>query len=232
MQKIVAILKFLAILSLKNYSFNPDRPAYLSTDSSRLCAGFMLSQPDDDDVLQPITMGSTMLSVPETRQEAPAREANALAWAVSQIEPYLLNTNSTIVAMTDSQPLSYLTNCKKWHSRYFELSVALSQYRSIEIVYTPGRFLVGADLLSRNIQNALVKQDDTLSESFAKIGIPLPYDMRNKVLKMSNEEFRTYLMSNCKAPLVDIQRPAYNYVQSYVKYHLSTIIYNHELLYS
>ena len=61
-------LKFVAILGLRNYAFNPERPAYLSVDSSRLCAGFVLTQADDDDVLQPITMGSTLLTPSETRQ--------------------------------------------------------------------------------------------------------------------------------------------------------------------
>ena len=121
-------LKFVAILGLRNYAFNPERPAYLSVDSSRLCAGFVLTQADDDDVLQPITMGSTLLTPSETRQVAPAREANCLAWAVGKIEPYLLNTNSTIVVFTDSQPLSYISNWKKWYSRYFELSCTLLMY--------------------------------------------------------------------------------------------------------
>ena len=119
-------LKFMSILGLRNYAFDPERPAYLSVDSSRLAAGFILTQADDDGMLQPITMSSTMLSVSETRQYAPEREAAGLAWAVTQIEPYLLNSNSTIVMFTDSQPLSFISQCKKWCSKYYNLSVRQS----------------------------------------------------------------------------------------------------------
>ena len=208
-------LKFMSILGLRNYAFDPERPAYLCVDSSRLAAGFILTQADDDNMLQPITMGSTMLSVSETRQYAPEREAGALAWAITQIEPYLLNTNSQIVAFTDSQPLSFISQCKKWCSKYYNLSVALSAYKALTIGYIPGKFLVAADCLSRNIQNAIVKEDNTISEQFAKIALPLPTNLRNKVLTMSNQEFQNYLMSNIKVPLIDIQPSAYNYTQRF-----------------
>ena len=96
--------------------------------------------------------------------------------------------------------------------------------QSLEVAYCPGRFLVFADLLSRNIQNAILRQDDLMSKSFSKIAIPLPHHLRNKVLKMNNDEFREYLMSNCKASLVDIQLPAYEYTQRYDSNHLPKLL--------
>ena len=96
--------------------------------------------------------------------------------------------------------------------------------QSLEVAYCPGRFLVFADLLSRNIQNAILRQDDTMSKSFSKIAIPLPHHLRNKVLKMNIDEFREYLMSNCKASLVDIQLPAYEYTQRYDSNHLPKLL--------
>ena len=62
-----------------------------------------------------------------------------------------------------------------------------------------------------------------MSKSFSKIAIPLPHHLRNK-MKMNIDEFREYLMSNCKAPLVDIQLPAYEYTQRYDSNHLPKLL--------
>ena len=135
-----------------------------------------------------------------------------------------MNTNATITVITDSQPLSFVSNCKRYYSRYFELAVALSQFRSLEVLYLPGRFLALADEISRNIQDVIVAEPTNISEQFAQICPPIPSPMKEKIMKMTNSEFRTFLMSDQDPSLFDIHDRNMKYSQRFDSKDISKLL--------
>ena len=208
-------LKFLCCLCFRNYLFDPKLPSFIECDSSKLISSYFFFQVDTDGVIKPVATGSTTLSASEVRSIAPVREANTLAWSVAQCEYMILNSESSVTILTDSQPLSYIRNMKKFYSRYYELSLALSSYQSLDICYVPGKFICMSDEVTRAIQDVVIKNEVDVSENFAKITFPLPHSLKDKFLKMTSQELRTFLLSDMEPNLFDIDAKNYKYTQTF-----------------
>ena len=58
--------------------------------------------------------------------------------------------------ITPCSALSFISRQKSHHSRFFELSVALSKFQNLHVMYVPGRFLWRVDALSRQWNNVFL----------------------------------------------------------------------------
>lgn len=105
----------------------------------------MLLQGNDKEE-QPVEYASRLLTAAERNYSTTEREALAVVWAVQHFRGYI--EGSEIRIGTDHQPLKWLMSLKSPSGRLARWALSLQPY-NIKIEYTPGKFNVIADTLSR-----------------------------------------------------------------------------------
>ena len=140
--------------------FDPNKAIVVSADSSSYAIGGVILQRHEK-ILRPVAYCSRMLNTSERNYAQIERELLALVWTCDKFSMYLQYQEFTL--QTDHKPLVPLINKKSLLDcpvRCQRLLMRLARY-SPDAVYVPGKYLVVADSLSRDI-NEIISNDDSL----------------------------------------------------------------------
>jgi len=187
-------LKLLACLQLRSAIFNPDEPSFLCCDASKVAAAYSFFQIDPDGTIRDIQTNSQLLSPAEFRKPSVAREASALGYSLKQCEHLILASNASVTILSDCSALQYISRQKSHHSKYFELAIGIAKHKNLEVLYLPGKFLFRVDAATRQFQQVFLKNPNKLSEKFSRLVYPMDPNLKDKIMKLNNEELIQFMM--------------------------------------
>lgn len=121
------------------------KPYTLRTDASDYALGAVLLQGEEAEE-RPVEYASRLLTPAERNYSTTEREALAVVYAVGKFRSYI--EGSKILIGTDHQPLRWLLSQKLPTGRFTRWALCLQGY-DLQIDYTPGKYNVVADTLSR-----------------------------------------------------------------------------------
>ena len=154
--------------------FDPNKEIKLSTDASKSGIGAVLLQKVDDDWL-PISYASRSMTSAEQRYAQIEKELLGVVYGCEQFHQYIYGMKTAIE--TDHKPLIAITNkpLNNAPPRLQRLMIRLQKY-DVELEWTPGKFLVIADTLSRAVQPgaALSSTEDEITCHVDAIKSTLP----------------------------------------------------------
>lgn len=128
--------------------FDPKLPCFLETDASDFAIAGVLSQPDSESKLHPVTFFSRKLLPSEVNYDVHDKELLAIVDSFKQWRHYLEGSSHQITVYTDHRNLEHFMGSKQLNRRQARWSVTLSGYNFI-VKYRPGKHNSNADALSR-----------------------------------------------------------------------------------
>ncbi|XP_030587995.1 uncharacterized protein K02A2.6-like [Archocentrus centrarchus] len=136
--------------------FDPTRPTKISTDASKDGLGAVLLQMQEDS-WQPVAYASRSMTETEQRYAQIEKETLGLVFGCGKFHSYVYGL-PTFAVETDHKPLIAIRkkNLNDMSPRIQRLMMFLQRY-DFELIYTPGKYIVLADALSR----APAPSDDT-----------------------------------------------------------------------
>ena len=126
------------------------KPFVLETDASVAGIGAVLSQPQDDESLNPVAYASQALSASERDYSITELETLAFVWAITHFHFYLYGQSVTVY--TDHSAVKAILetpNPSGKHARWWT-KVYGSGVKDVQITYRPGKLNASADALSRD----------------------------------------------------------------------------------
>ncbi|KAL0153721.1 hypothetical protein M9458_050974 [Cirrhinus mrigala] len=153
-EKINAILKMKCPTERKGVQriigmfFDPTKKTKVSTDASKNGLGAVLLQADDE-IWKPVAYASRSMTDSECRYAQIEKECLGLVFGLEKFHNYVYGL-PTFTAETDHRPLIAIIkkNLNEMTPRIQRLMMKLLRY-DFNLVYTPGKYLVLADTLSR-----------------------------------------------------------------------------------
>lgn len=124
---------------------DPGLPYTLRTDASAYALGAALLQGEGPDE-RPVEYASRLLTSAERNYSTTEREALAIVWSIAKFRGYI--EESSVVVITDHQPLKWLMSLRTPSGRLARWALQLQPY-NLRIDYTSGKANVVADTLSR-----------------------------------------------------------------------------------
>ena len=196
-------LKMLVLLRIKNYIFDPNKLHFLVTDASKVAAGVVLLQAEENGELLPIITHCKIFSTAQMRQSSVLREAAALMFGVEKCRPFLLQCRNPMSILTDCQALQAIRRNREFEHRFFEYSLCLSQY-NVQVLYIPGQVLSFSDEISRSFNDCFIEKGTRISEAAAKIFPPVPTNMFPKPGIIGHEELVDFLLGEVPEEYIDV----------------------------
>jgi len=163
--------------------FDYTRKTVLETDASDWASGGILSQYNDDGILQPVAYFSSKHSAQECNYEIYDKELLAIIKSLEEWRPELLGAQEPVEVITDHKNLEYFMTTKALNQRQVRWSEFLSQF-NFRIVYRPGSRAVHPDALSRKSEDRPSKSnpDDDRIKNRERIVLP-PKNLDQTILK-------------------------------------------------
>lgn len=127
--------------------FDPNLPILIYTDASLLGVGAMLKQPQDNNEEKPVAYFSKKLNEVQKRKKAIYLECLAIKESVKYWQHWLIGRR--FIIFSDHKPLQNMNIKSRTDEELGDLTYYLSQY-DFEVKYSPGRYNLEADCLSRN----------------------------------------------------------------------------------
>ncbi|KAK7933488.1 hypothetical protein WMY93_004384 [Mugilogobius chulae] len=128
--------------------FDPAKPTKISTDASKDGLGAVLLQKTDEK-WQPVAYASRSMTETEKRYAQIEKETLGLVFGCGKFHSYVYGL-PTFTAETDHKPLISIRkkNLNDMSPRIQRMMMSLQRY-DFELIYTPGKYIVLADALSR-----------------------------------------------------------------------------------
>jgi hypothetical protein len=142
------MLKYAFVSAPTLAHFNYNKKSVLETDASDWAAGGILSQYDDNGILQPVTYFSSKHSSAKCNYEIYDKKLLAIIKCLEEWQPELQGTSELFEIVTDHNNLEYFTTTKALSQCQVRWSKFLSSF-NFRIVYKPGMKAVRSDALSR-----------------------------------------------------------------------------------
>lgn len=127
--------------------FDPNLPIHIYTDASILGVGAVLKQPQENNEEKPVAYFSKKLNEAQKRRKAIYLECLAIKECVKYWQHLLIGRKFTV--FSDHKPLENMNIKSRTDEELGDLTYYLSQY-DFQIKYSPGRYNIEADCLSRN----------------------------------------------------------------------------------
>lgn len=127
--------------------FDPNLPIHIYTDASILGVGAVLKQPQANNEEKPIAYFSKKLNDLQKRKKAIYLECLAIKECVKYWQHLLIGRKFTV--FSDHKPLENMNIKSRTDEELGDLTYYLSQY-DFQIKYSPGKYNIEADCLSRN----------------------------------------------------------------------------------
>lgn len=148
--------------------FDPDLPIFIYTDASIRGIGAVLKQKQNDGEEKPCAYFSKKLNNAQMKKKAIYLECLAIKEAVKYWQYWLIGKRFTV--FTDHKPLEKMNIKSRTDEDLGELTYYLSQF-NFEVIYSPGKYNLEADALSRNpvLQSWENQDQDLRVVNFIKI---------------------------------------------------------------
>ncbi|MGH0128263.1 UNVERIFIED_CONTAM: hypothetical protein FKN15_034099 [Acipenser sinensis] len=129
--------------------FDAGRKVKISTDASKDGLGAVLLQATEDDDWRPVAYASRSMTESECRYAQIEKECLGLVFGCEKFHSYVYGL-PTFTAETDHKPLIAIIkkNLNEMSPRIQRLMMKLQRY-DFDLIYTPGKYIVLADALSR-----------------------------------------------------------------------------------
>ena len=127
--------------------FDPNLPIHIYTDASIEGIGAILKQPQNNNDEKPVAYFSRKLKEYQKKKKAVYLECLAIKEAVKFWQHWLLGKK--FIVFSDHKPLENMNIKARTDEELGDLTYYLSQY-DFKIIYSPGKYNVEADCLSRN----------------------------------------------------------------------------------
>jgi hypothetical protein len=124
------------------------KPFFLETDASDFALGVVLSQPDKDGRLHPVTFHSRKFTVAEINYEIHDKELLAIVDSFQEWRHFLKGAQHPVTVYTDHKNLEYFMSAKVLNRQQARWSLSLSCFNFV-ITYCPGSKQIRSDALSR-----------------------------------------------------------------------------------
>ena len=141
---------------------DPTSRFQVETNASYFAISAVLSQPDDDGTLHPVTFYSRKFKAPEINYLVYDKELVASIFAFTKWRPYLARAQHRIQVLTDHKNLIYFTTSRTLNRRQARWSSFLADY-DFEILFQPRVQHGKVDALSRRPDVALRPREDVYS---------------------------------------------------------------------
>ena len=105
--------------------------------------------------------------------------------------------------MTDASSLQILQGAKSYNSKIIELSLYVSSFTNVEIVYSTGKSLYFSDSLTRCYKQKLLEKGSDLSKEFSQLLQP-PIDKKHIGTKLTNRQLTDYILSTPSSEIIDV----------------------------
>jgi hypothetical protein len=128
--------------------FDPDRPLMLETDASDYAIGAVCSQPDNSNILHPLSDFSRKLKGAELNYDIHDKELLAIVEALNKWSTYCKSTKHSIRILSDHKNLEYWQTKKDLNLWQACSAEQLANY-DFRITYRPGKLAGKPDILSR-----------------------------------------------------------------------------------
>lgn len=125
-----------------------NEPFKLHVDASKIGAGAVLLQEDDNGIDRSVGFFSRKFKVYQLNYSTIEKEALALVWGLQHFEVYVCGSRSPVVIYCDHNPLTFLNSLQNPNQRLMRWSLFLQPF-SLEIRHIRGTDNVIADALSR-----------------------------------------------------------------------------------
>lgn len=140
--------------------FDPDLPIHIYTDASIQGIGAILKQPQHNGEEKPCAYFSRKLNDTQKKKKAIYLECLAVKEAIKYWQHWLIGKKFKV--FSDHKPLEKMNIKARTDEELGDLTYYLSQF-NFEIIYSPGKYNVEADSLSRNpVLESYENQDEIL----------------------------------------------------------------------
>ena len=198
-----AELKFLLKFALKLHFVQSTDRLLIFTDSSILAAGFTLVKCDSNLHFYPILAESRLFIKSEKRQSIVYKEALSLLLSLERCEKYIKGNFNKILLFSDAISLSQIQRLKNTSSKLYELSLLISSYPNLQITFLKGKYNSMADLISRTVFDAIIKDNITDSDILS-ISHDVTQLMDQDVISLNHESLQEYLLNNNSSKYIDL----------------------------
>lgn len=145
--------------------FDPKLPIHIYTDASILGIGAVLKQPQKNNEEKPVAYFSKKLNAVQKRKKAIYLECLAIKECVKYWQHLLIGRK--FIVFSDHKPLENMNIKSRTDEELGDLIYYLSQY-DFEIKYSPGKYNIEADCLSRN---PVLEANENLDEQLKIVNI-------------------------------------------------------------
>ncbi|KAL1264137.1 hypothetical protein QQF64_004492 [Cirrhinus molitorella] len=168
--------------------FDPSRKIKISTDASKDGLGAVLGEN-----WRPVAYASRTMTSAECRYAQIEKECLGLVYGVEKFHSYVYGL-PTFVAETDHKPLIAIIkkNLNEMSPRIQRLMMKLQRY-DFELIYTPGKYIVLADALSR-----ATLQNEQMCESSAEADVTHHVNMVADALPVSDAKSKQIAAETAK----------------------------------
>ena len=135
----------------------------VETDASDYVSAGVLSQPDDNSVLQPVAFFSKKHSPAECNYETYDKELLVIVRSFEEWRPHLIGAAQPIRVLTDHKNLEYFATKQQLNQRQVRRSGFMAQFPWYA-EYRPGRLGGKPDALTRRSRDLPKEGDERLAE--------------------------------------------------------------------
>ena len=129
---------------------NTTHPFFITVDASLVGLGAVLFQMNEENKMKVISFNSRILNTQEQKLSTLDREHFAIVYALQIYEFLIIGSPHPIYLFTDHKPsLPCFAKKGNLSPRFYRAQMQLTKFSKLKIIYTPGKNLTVADMLSR-----------------------------------------------------------------------------------
>ena len=188
---------------MSNNTIDPEKTLYLTCDASQVAAGYILFQIGEDGNILMISTSTRVFIRASRNKSAAFRELLPIVTGVTDQEFVIRNHKSDVIILSDSISLSLITRQKFSQNKLLEISIFLSTFSNLTVLYFPGSGQFFADALSRQFDKVYLEdKSQNISKYFAEIQPTL--NKKHIGCRLNNQQFRDLLLRNSYQGNIDV----------------------------
>ena len=134
-------IKLRISLEFENCPLDPNKPLFITIDSSQIARCYLLFQLDDDGYIKMVFTKSKIFDMSTRNKPSVLRELTGLTYLLVQEELTLKDHKQSIFLLTDCSSLAYLQRNRFADHKLGEVAIFLNTFRNLNVYYAPGQSL-------------------------------------------------------------------------------------------
>ena len=179
---------------------------------------FALMEITEDLLFNPILLDSRLLKRDERNYGILNKEVLSTVFALQSCDHYIRQSDHDVILFSDCSAIQFLKSNKNHSSKLFQNSLYLSSFNNLTICHIAGKFNAIADLLSRQVFDAIVEDKTEPSDILSNIVIPAKTLIKDGAI-LNSSDLNKYIMSSTPHKYVSIlpSRRTYSIKKDYLK---------------